>query len=625
MIKPLRNLFVRFSNMVIRVLRNITIFQRLIAAFMLLVLVPTIFISLFTYSKYVNEIEKNMESFLSLLVLNVNVQIQDKFNLIERLAILFYTDAKVIESIEKNASIDSQAAEYARNEAVIGQRLLEIAVHNENIISIQVVTPDKQYWMQDEYGNRRGGFIRDPDRFRSSEYFQAAIDQHGYPVWFDTSRVTDVFYKSPTAAFGITESITMTQAIYNTDTRQFLGVLVINLQVGYLTESLRSYAFYGSGNTFLFGQTGVIMGINSDLSAPILSDLQSIHQVLDGGREGSYSGRLDQANVFLVYKEVPYTDLLVVHVVDRDKLLSKAYQIRNLCLTLVALLIIVSLLVLYWTTISISRPMHKLMKAMRLFTKNRFTVSYVPSGHDELTVLGEQFVEMAANTKQLVDQIYIAEIQQKSLEISKFQAELNALQMQINPHFLYNTMDIIRWEALYEANGESSVSRMIDDFCRLMRMTIKTGEDMVTVQSELDHAGTYIDVINFRHRNPISLVIHMEFDPKAHRLPKFTLQPLMENAVLHAFGEGVSQAVIRITGTLEGQEAVICVEDNGKGMEAGTLLSVQRILDGKEQPAQSIALDNVNRRLKLTYGERYGLSVCSSPAEGTAITVRLPG
>lgn len=624
MIKLLRNLFVRFSNTVIRVLRNITIFQRLIAAFLVLVLVPTIFITLFTYTKYVNEIQKNMESFLSLLVQNVNVQIQDKFNLIERLAILFYTDANVIDSIQRNASIDPLTEESARNEAVIGQRLLEIAVHNENIMSIQIVTPDRQYWMQDEYGNRRGAFIRDLDRFRSSEYFRGAIDQHGYPVWFDTSKVTDIFYKSPTAAFGITESITMTQAIYNTDTREFLGVLVINLQIGYLTESLRSYAFYGSGNTFLFGETGVIMGINSDLSAPTLTELHSIHQVLDGGREGSYSGRLDQANVFLVYKEVPYTDLLVVHVVDRDKLLSKAYQIRNLCLTLVVILIIVSLLVLYWTTISISRPMHKLMKVMRMFTKNDFTVNYTPSGRDELTVLGAQFVEMTANTKQLVDQIYIAEIRQKSLEISKFQAELNALQMQINPHFLYNTLDIIRWEALYQANGESSVSRMIDDFCRLMRMTIKTGEDMVTVQTELNHARTYIDVINFRHQNPISLFVEMALDPEAYRMPKFTLQPLMENAILHAFGEGVSQAVIRITGSREEQDVVICVEDNGKGMDADTLPSVQRILDGREQPAQGIALDNVNRRLKLSYGERYGLSISSEPGKGTAVTVRFP-
>jgi two-component system, sensor histidine kinase YesM len=515
--------------------------------------------------------------------------------------------------------------EFVRNGTIIGHKLQEIAIHNEYIINMQVVTPQDQYFMQDEYGYRRGGYIRDLDQFRTSEYYRAAIEQHGYPVWFDTSKTSDVFYKSQTAIFGMSDIMTMTQAIYNTETRKFLGVLVINLQIGYLTESLRSYAFYGSGNTFLFGKDGVIMGINSDLSAPYLSQLPSINQVLDRGREGSYSGRLDRTNVFLVYKQVPYTDLSVVHIVDKDKLLNKAYQIRNLCLTLVGVLIFVSLLVLYWTTISISKPLNKLMKSMRAFTNDRFSVNYSPSGRDEVTVLGEQFVEMAANTKQLIDQIYIAEIKEKSLELSKSLAELNALQMQISPHFLYNTLDIIRWEAMYEAGGESTVSRMIEDFCRLMRMTIKTDEDMVSIHSELNHAETYIGVMNFRHRDRISLHVQMAFDPAAYRIPKFTLQPLMENAVLHAFDENVLQAAIRITGSLHGTDILIRVEDNGKGMDAETLDNVRRTLVRGGPAMKGIALDNVNQRLKLSFGEAYGLSICSSPSEGTEISIMIPG
>jgi len=625
MIKLLRGLFARISNVAIRQLRNITIFQRLIAAFLLLALVPTIFITLFTYSKYVEEIEKNMESFISLLVQNVNVQIQDKFTVIERLATLLYTDSKVINSLENNARMDNSNDEFAHNETIIGQKLLEIAIHNEYIIAAQIVTPTASYRMLDEYGNPRGGYIRDADSFRNGEYYRAAIDQHGYPVWFDTTKVTDIFYRNLTDTFGISESIMVTQAIYNSDTRKFLGVLVINLKITYLTESLRSYAFYGSGNTYLFGKDDVIMGINSDLSAPNLSELRSANQIIDRGGEGLYNGKIDQANIFLVSKRVPYTDLSVVHIVDRDKLLKNAYYIRNLCLTLVTVLIFVSLIVLYLTTISISRPLDKLMKAMRTFTKDHFTVNYAISGHDELTVLGEQFVEMIANTKQLVDQIYIAEIREKSLELSKSRAELNMLQMQINPHFLYNTLDIIRWEALYEANGESRVSRMIDDFCRLMRMTIKTGEDTVTVRNELNHAETYIGVMNFRHRDQISLHIDMDFDPDAYRIPKFTLQPLVENAVLHAFDEDVSQAVIRIIGSREGQDIVIRVEDNGKGMDEATLANIRRILDGDEPPSEGIALDNVNSRLNLSYGEGYGLSLCSSQSQGTAIIVKFPG
>ncbi len=625
MINMLRNLFTRLSNTVIHLLRKVNIFQRLIMAFMLLVLLPIIFITMFTFSKYTNEIEKNMESFISLLVQNVNVQIQDKFSTIERLAVQFYADSDVINNLESSAALSWHTDEFVRNETFISQKLQEIAIHNEYIVSMQVVTPRKQYFMQDKYGYRSGGYIRDLDKFRDSEYYQAAIDQHGYPVWFDTSKTSDIFYKSQTAQFGMSNTMTMTQAIYNTETRKLLGVLVINLKIAYLTESLRSYAFYGSGNTFLFSKNDVIMGINSDLSAPNLSQLPSINQVLGRSQEGIYSGRLDHTNVFLVYKQVPYTDLSVVHIVDKDMLLKSAYRIRNLCLLLVGVLIFVSLLVLYWTTISISKPLHKLMKSMRTFTNDHFTISYSPSGRDEVTILGQQFVEMAANTQRLVDQIYVAEIKEKSLELSKSLAVLNALQMQINPHFLYNTLDIIRWEAMYAADGECTVSRMIDDFCRLMRMTIKTGEDMVSIHSELNHAETYVGVMNFRHRDQISLHVQMTFDTAAYQIPKFTLQPLIENAILHAFNEDVSQAAIRINGSLHGTDILIQVEDNGKGMDVATAENIRRTLISDGPSMKGIALDNVNQRLKLLFGEAYGLSICSRLSEGTTISIKLPG
>lgn len=616
MLGALRNRFVNFSHMVIKTLRRISIFQRLVIAFLVLVILPTIFITLFTYNKYVNEIEKNMEKFISLLVQNVNVQIIDKLNSFERLAVQFYSDSTIISKLEDSDSDN--------NRSIIGQKLNMIAQNNGYIVNMLVITPRDQYFMMDEFGDRSGGYIRDIDTFRKSEYYTEAIEQHGYPVWFDTSKDSNVFYKTENTKYGMSDLITMSQAIYNLETREFIGVLVLNVNISFLTDSLKSYAFYGSGNTFLFGQNGAIMGINLNIAEPNFSNVRDMNHLIYRVPEGSYSGKSDGTNVFMVYKLVPYTDLSVVHIVNKDRLLEPAYKIRNLCLTIVAVLIMLSIVAVYWTTISISLPLNKLMKAMKKFTKDEFVVNYTASGNDEITVLGEKFNEMVGNTKVLIDKIYVAEIKQKTLELNKTNAELNVLQMQINPHFLYNTLDIIRWEAMYEAGGEGKVSRMIEDFCRLMRMTIKKGEDMIPIQSELSHAETYIEVMNFRHREKIALTVEFTFDTNVYYIPKLTIQPLIENAIVHAFDDVVSQAKIYISGSIEDSDIVISIIDNGKGIEQDQLEELKQLLLGKGTLKESIALNNVNQRLKLHFGESYGLTVTSEPGEGTTVLVRLP-
>lgn len=610
----------------IKLLRKISIFQRLVLAFLVLVLLPTVFITFFTYNKYVNEIERNMENFLSLLVQNVNVQITEKLSSMERFAIKFYGDSTISALLEHHLPVSGEdpQPEDLKDHAIIGKRLYAMARQNEYIANMQVITPHTQYTMTDEHGERSGSYVRDLQAFRNSRLYIDALNQHGYPVWFDTTKDPNNFYKNETAKFGLTEVMTMTQALYTMETRQFLGVLVLNIKIGYLTDSLKGYSFYGSGNTFLYGNSGTIMGINSQLTAPNLSQIPGFGEILRRGQEGSYSGEINGQNVFLVYKQVPYTDLFVVHIVDKDQLLEPAYRIRNLCLTIVAVLMMASLAVLYLTTISISKPLGKLMKSMQAFSKDNFNVTYQVTGNDEITVVGKKFNEMVVNTQQLIEQIYISEIKQKTQELSTSKAELNALQMQINPHFLYNTMDIIRWEALYEAGGESKVSRMIEDFCRLMRMAVAKGADLTSIQKELEHAMAYIGVINFRHRDKINLAIDFDFDTAAYHIPKFTLQPLMENAVIHAFNETFSGAEIRISGFIDEGEIRIIVSDNGQGLIPEQLEHLRKSLNGEEEARKGIALNNVNQRLKLHYGEEYGLNIDAIAGSGTSVELRLP-
>lgn len=202
--------------------------------------------------------------------------------------------------------------------------------------------------------------------------------------------------------------------------------------------------------------------------------------------------------------------------------------------------------------------------------------------------------------------------------------QLDVLLMQINPHFLYNTLDIIRWEAMYEANGESAVTQMIEKFSKLCRLGMCGGGNTIPLSEGLEHASVYIEVINFRHSEKIVLNILVDVDEKNTYIPRFMLQPIMENAVVHAFEDAGKGRCIDISVGMDGCNLRITVKDNGRGMDEQKLSDVRSALAQNKIMEKSIGLVNVNQRIRLFYGEEYGISIFSAPGIGTRIQITLP-
>ena len=206
-------------------------------------------------------------------------------------------------------------------------------------------------------------------------------------------------------------------------------------------------------------------------------------------------------------------------------------------------------------------------------------------------------------------------------------AQLDALLMQINPHFLYNTLDIIRWEAMYEANGESRVTHMIEAFSRLCRMGIHSGSNTITLSEGICHGETYLEVINFRHQYKIELEKDFPIDTEKVYVPPFMLQPLFENAVTHAFGDASKGCRIILKGRTNNGKLFITVADNGKGIspeECQKLNDRMMESDASQSSSESIGMVNVNQRIRLFYGTEYGIHVKSKENAGTEITITLP-
>ena len=619
----------KWNSLVTRQLRKVGIFKRLNVSFLALLLISALFLTFFSFFQYSREINLNLTRYTSMLVQNTRLKIQDTMEEYENMALNFYNDSRIIRAISENSSLPEnrspgQEQVFQTNTFLIENRLYSLRQNKKHIVNIQFVTPSRQYHMVEDNGFQRGGTIRDLDAFYKSDFYLVPQDKRGYPVWMDDKEQTGIFYKNEQVVYGFANIITMEIAVYEPNTRDFLGILLFNIDRSTFSDIETPSGNNDQGNIFLIGKSGVLTWFDPSIKSPSFPRIPELFEEMLQKRKSIEQIQLDRQNILLAYEQIPDTEMFACYIASLDTLLAHSYHIRNLCVLVLIGTVIACFILSYYVTFSISDPLKKLNRVMKKTGSGKWTARYENSGHDEITALGDRFNEMAENTNQLIDQVYLSEIHRQKLQLSWKNAQLDAMLMQINPHFLYNTLDIIRWEAMYEADGESPVTEMIEKFSRLCRLGMKTGGNTITLREGIEHASIYLDVINFRHSEKIQLFLETEVDDQSVYIPQFILQPIMENAVVHAFGDASSGYFIRIHSSACDNVLHILVEDNGRGMEKNKLHSLQLSLNRDEAPDESIGLVNVNQRIRLFYGESYGLQISSTPGKGTRIEILLP-
>ncbi len=281
-----------------------------------------------------------------------------------------------------------------------------------------------------------------------------------------------------------------------------------------------------------------------------------------------------------------------------------------------AMLILSLLLFLYSMKISrrITDPISELTKKAKSFgTKELARSEPIETNIEELQILDQTFNDMTEHITTLVNK-------QIENERSLHQAELELLQAQINPHFLYNTLDSI--VVLAESDREDDVVNMITSLSTFFRNSLSEGEDIHTIHSEFAQAASYLEIQQIRYSDILSYSIEVSDEIQDRLIPKLILQPLIENALYHGIKNRRGRGLITITGKREGENILLRVHDNGAGMNAEQLEQLQ---NGFYQEKQgSFGLWNVHQRIRLYCGRNYGLSFASTPGEGTTVTVTLP-
>ena len=284
----------------------------------------------------------------------------------------------------------------------------------------------------------------------------------------------------------------------------------------------------------------------------------------------------------------------------------------NICVML-TIIMGLTMIVSFLVSRLVTKPIQRLIRAMQEFEKDAAGYVYRPvEGATEIEALSQSYEHMVGKIQNLMKQV-------RQEEISLRKTELKALQAQINPHFLYNTLDAIGW--LCEEERCRDAVEMVNALAKLFRISISKGHELITIEKEVEHAGSYLKIQNFRYKNQFSYDFQIEEECLRYYCNKITLQPIIENAIYHGLDRMVDEGHIQIRIYSEGEDVIFRVEDNGVGMSEEQCRS---ILHKEPGDNSGIGIKNVNDRIKIYFGKEYGLSIESELDEGTTVIIRMP-
>ena len=324
----------------------------------------------------------------------------------------------------------------------------------------------------------------------------------------------------------------------------------------------------------------------------------------------------DYADDTVIYclASVEGSDWRAVGVSYVDELVNRNVNdmIRLSCL--LAVVVLGAALLTSWLLFRfLGRPLRGLASAMESFESDADHFAYKPvGGTREVQELSDSFEHMVLRIQELMTTV-------REEEINLRKTELKALQAQINPHFLYNTLDSIAW--MCEQGRNADAVRMVHALARLFRISISRGHELIPIAKEIEHAESYLQIQMYRYKNQFTYDFDVDPDCLGYYCNKITLQPIIENSINHGLDLMVDEGRIDVLVRQDGDDIVFSVRDNGVGMSGE---QIEAIMQHGPTDRTGIGIKNVNDRLKIYFGKSYGLHITSEPDIGTCVEIRMP-
>lgn len=569
---------------------------RIAALFMLLILVITAVMTYVSISVLTNELLDNATEYTEQLIRRVNAELDMYVEYMKDISDFIVDNGAVAAYLR--AANEHRLTDAACRDA---QEQLAAAQKIRSEITAIALIPESGGAL---FGSE-GASLNTYSNYQNADWYQAAL-QEPHEVQVSSSRVENLI------AGQYNWVVSFSKAVFDR-AGNMQGVLLIDLNYQIIDRLCADIQLGSRGYIYLLDQTGgILWHPQQDLIYAGLKQ-ENVAEVLSAADGRMLSGK-GQARRLYVACESEATGWTAVGVAYTQELLRSQDRIYKTYLLIAAAALVLALVFALQLSRSIAEPIRRLMQTMRRVEEGDLHVRSQVSSRTELGQLSDSFDHMIAKTAELMDERLRSEEQKRK-------SEWKALQAQIQPHFLYNTLDSIIW--MSHAGRNEEVVEMTSALALLLRSSIGDGSDTNTLKKEIAHVRSYLTIQKMRYNEKLRYEIDLDPQTEDCLLPKLILQPLVENAIYHGIKVKQQGGTVRIESLLEEDRLLITVEDDGIGM---TPEQLETILDKKESDAEStkIGVYNVNERLQLFFGPDAAMKYYSTPGKRTMVMLVLP-
>lgn len=483
------------------------------------------------------------------------------------------------------------------------------------------------YFQIDIYSNS-GQSISTRESISVSNYFEQSwynevINHKGNNIWvapYSSSSGTDSTSNG---------QIMVATSILNYNTNNQVGIVTVRM----FQENFRKMLFFSkqsrqnSSDTILVAnrQGEIITSSDADLTEKTLSDIGlDVENLSSPSKSGIQT--INSTKYLVNHLSLNTPDWLIIQMVPYNELMSQTNQLYNRIRTISVFLFALLIFILFTFSRGLTSPIINLVKHMKMVENGDLSVEIASKPNrikDEITVLENAFNHMITNQRELIGQIKKEERRLLDMQRKESELKLEMLAAQINPHFLFNTLNVIKWSA--SIGGLNNVSLMISHLGNLLEMSLNKNNDTVALDEELKNVNSYMYIQRVRFDNKFDAEFFIPDSVRKCTVPKLILQPLVENSIIHGFNTHRT-GLITISARREGGRLLIYVCDNGKGIDANLLQKFGGSIrqNRYKHRFSGIGISNVNDRIQLLYGGEYGLSIQSVDKRGTMVTINLP-
>lgn len=577
------------------ILRQLSIKHRLIAAFLITSLLPVAFVAIYSNVKYDSSITNKISASSMQILTELSHNAARELSQYETLS----------ETIIMNKSIQAGLpkfnilTDYEKNELKtqinneLGQQIFRLS----NISNVVILTKDSQSVFD-------LGFEWYPD-IQQNNMVEEVNASSGNALW--------TYLQSNRSA----NRIALTRAIYAEDNlNQIIGYVIIVIDEKIFSRNTYEQTDLGKGSRiYISNSNGVVVSsINDNIPHGSEFEHQTVFNQVTGARKNqAFYADVDGEKTLVVSSYIRSADWYLIGLVPHSFIIAELNDMRIDIVFICIITLLLSGILAMWIYYSIHSPMRSLLQYANQIRLGQLETKLGKTAPDEMGKLTETIDRMVEQLKHLIYQV-------ESEQQAKREAELKMLQAQINPHFLFNTLNSLKWSAMM--SGNEAVKQGIESLSELLRNTILVKEELVSLDVEINNLMHYATIQRIRYGDSFKLSFAMsDAELYTYLVPKFILQPIVENSILHAGTEDGSRVGIHVEGSKEGSFLKIRIADDGKGFDMNEVHARKSSTHSK---LSGIGIDNVDERIRIHFGKTYGLSTQSVLHEGTETVITLP-